>query len=277
MSNTDTIYAVVLGAVLLLGGIALGWGVRTALESRRARRRQEFLGLPDGTDCVIVTSAPGNGPGLVAAWPDVYALLELGALVRGCDARPALVTHGRMAQGVGSRTEFCLGGPPANSRSAAHLEWKLPGVTFGPEPAAALTSGKGAGAGALDDPLGSLGAGADSGGEPARPDPVIKVAGKTYRAEHGSSEYVLLAKLNATDVGRPVFLICGQTPVAHHAAVRWFADRQRTLARKYGPEGDFTMLLRVVNSAAYGPDVVELVSDITDAARKPIISGRKGG
>lgn len=248
MSHTDTVLAAVIGAVLLVGGAALGWGLRTGLDRRATRRRRDFLGLPDGADSVLVTAASGTGQGLSAPWPEVYALLELGALVRTTGSRPALVSHARVAQGVGTRTEFCLGAPPANTRTAAHLGWKLPGITFTTEPADPAATG-------ADKPAAAAGG------------PLIQVGGKGYRGEPGSAEYVLVAKASATDGGRPVFLFSGQTPVAHHAAVRWFADRQLRLARRYGMDGDFSLLLRVVNSTAYGPDVVELVADVTDAAR----------
>ena len=38
--------------------------------------------------------------------------------------------------------------------------------------------------------------------------------------------------------------------------------------RKYSA-GSFVLLLKVVNSQAYGPDVVELVGDVTRAAQTP--------
>ncbi|MER6463355.1 hypothetical protein ACWC4D_26985 [Streptomyces sp. NPDC001288] len=44
---------------------------------------------------------------------------------------------------------------------------------------------------------------------------------------------------------------------------------RRLPARKHG-NGTFVLLLRVVNSQAYGPDVVELVEDVTRAAQAPL-------
>jgi hypothetical protein len=82
---------------------------------------------------------------------------------------------------------------------------------------------------------------------------------------------VLLARLTAgqNDDPRPVFLFCGQRSVANQAAARYLARHHSRLARKYGTRGNFCVLLRVVNSQAYGPDVVELVADVTRAATSP--------
>ena len=93
--------------------------------------------------------------------------------------------------------------------------------------------------------------------------------GAAYRPDPGSVEHVLLARLTAGDGGRPVFLAAGQRPVTHRAAVRHLVRNRARLGRKYGAQGSFCLLLKVVNSKAYGPDLVELVADVT----KPATSG----
>ena len=50
-------------------------------------------------------------------------------------------------------------------------------------------------------------------------------------------------------------------------AMRHLARHHKELTRTYGPDGSFVLLLKVINSRAYGPDVVELVADVTQAAR----------
>ncbi len=95
------------------------------------------------------------------------------------------------------------------------------------------------------------------------------IGGTGYRMEPGAVEYVLLARLTAGDGDRPVFLAAGQRPVAHRAAVRHLVRARARLARGRGPDGSFCVLLKVVNSQAYGPDVVELVADLTKAALAP--------
>src|SRR5690606_36704451 len=65
---------------------------------------------------------------------------------------------------------------------------------------------------------------------------------------------------------RPVFLFCGKRAITKQAATRYLARHHERLARKHG-QNSFVLLLKVVNSQAYGPDVVELVGDVTRAAQ----------
>jgi hypothetical protein len=66
-----------------------------------------------------------------------------------------------------------------------------------------------------------------------------------------------------------VFLFCGQRAITNQAATRYLARNHERLARKHG-NNSFVLLLKVVNSQAYGPDVVELVADVTRAAQAPL-------
>ncbi|CAL9639115.1 hypothetical protein SUDANB174_06248 [Streptomyces sp. enrichment culture] len=52
-------------------------------------------------------------------------------------------------------------------------------------------------------------------------------------------------------------------------ATHYLARHHEKLARKHG-NNFFVLLLKVVNSQAYGPDVVELVGDVTRAATSPL-------
>ncbi|WP_069461914.1 hypothetical protein, partial [Actinacidiphila rubida] len=170
---------------------------------------------------------------------DAFALLELAAVIQECGAHAEILAHDTAWQGFGARTEFCLGGPAANLRLAAHLRSMLPGVDINTE----AVSGPEQGA--------------------------ITVGGDTYRLDKGTEEYVLLARLaSAGDSGndRPVFLSSGQRGIANQAAMRYLARHYVKLARRHGVDGTFCLLLRVVNSQAYGSDVVELVADVTKAA-----------
>lgn len=99
----------------------------------------------------------------------------------------------------------------------------------------------------------------------------LRIGAQTYRMERGRSEYVLLARLTVDGRrdARPVFLFCGQRAVTNQAATRYLAREHERLARGHG-DGSFVLLLKVVNSEAYGPDVVELVADVTRAARAPL-------
>lgn len=91
---------------------------------------------------------------------------------------------------------------------------------------------------------------------------------------------MILARVTAGQNSRPVFLFCGQRAITNQAATRYLARNSEKLARKHG-NNSFCLLLKVVNSHAYGPDVVELVADVTRAAQEPApvirTSHRAGG
>ncbi|MFI8100294.1 hypothetical protein [Streptomyces sp. NPDC086023] len=234
----DDVRNIVLGvaATALSGG--LGWFGRTYLWRRRLRRKQAFFGLPTGADCLFVVNRQMGGTDSSVHRHDAFALLEISALIKDCGATVQIVTHDGARQGFGERTEFCVGGPVSNARTTAHLASMLPGVE-------------------VDQ---SADEGPDRG--------AIRVGGETYRWEKNTSEYVLLARLTTPEGTRPVFLISGQTAVSNQAAARYLARHHEALARKHGNR-PFCLVLKVVNSAAYGPDVTELVADVTQPARTP--------
>jgi hypothetical protein len=60
---------------------------------------------------------------------DVAALVELTTIAKDCGSRADLVSDEAMPQQIGRITEFCVGGPHGNPRSAAHLRTLLRGVT----------------------------------------------------------------------------------------------------------------------------------------------------
>jgi hypothetical protein len=236
---SDDLRNLVLGLVALAVGAVFGWLARTYLLRRGLRRKQRFFGLPRDSECLLVVPRDPGSRGWSLARHDAFALLELAAVIKECGAHAEVLAHDTAWQGFGARTEFCIGGPAANFRLAAHLRSMLPGVEIDTDPAP----------------------GPDQG--------AISVGGPTYRMEKGAVEYVLLARLAAVrDTGneRPVFLSSGQRGIANQAAVRYLARHHLRLARKHGADATFCLLLRVVNSQAYGSDVVELVADVTKAA-----------
>ncbi|MFB7272557.1 hypothetical protein [Streptomyces sp. NPDC056244] len=236
---TDDIRNIVLGVVAAGVSAALGWIVRTSLWRRRLRRKQAFFGLPKNSECLLVVNREAGGDGAVHRH-DVFALLELAALIKDCGAHAEIIQHDTARQGFGERTEFCLGGPASNRRMAAHLSSLLPGVKVTTDP------------------------------EPKTDRGAFQIGTERYLAEPGVAEHVLLARLTAGEGARPVFLFCGQRAITNQAASRYLARHHERLARKYG-DSSFCLLLKVVNSQAYGPDVVELVADVTRAAREPAV------
>ncbi|RAJ69242.1 hypothetical protein K378_02132 [Streptomyces sp. Amel2xB2] len=238
---TDNLREIVLGVLAAGVTAALGWFARTYLWQRRLRRKQGFFGLPHHSECLLVVGRDAATTEWAVARNDVFALLELSALIKDCGANADVIPHDMTQQGFGERTEFCIGGPVSNRRTAAHLQSLLPGVAV------------------------------NTDASPGPDRAAFTIGGERHLMEKGVSEHVLLARLTAgqREEVRPVFLCCGQSAVTNQAAARYLARHHTRLLRKYGASGDFCLLLKVVNSQAYGPDVVELVSDVTRAATAP--------
>ncbi|MFB7590821.1 hypothetical protein [Streptomyces sp. NPDC056169] len=226
---------IVLGVLATGVSASLGWLGRTYLWRRRLRRKQAFFGLPGNAECLLVVNRESGGERSVHRF-DVFALLELSALIKDCGAQARILTHDQAHQGFGDRTEFCVGGPYSNRRMDAHLATLLPGVEVNVEV------------------------------EPSPVRGMFRIGSERYLSEVGVSEYVILARLTAGEGGRPVFLFCGQRAITNQAATRYLARHHESLARTHR-SGSFVLLLKVVNSQAYGPDVVELVADVTREAR----------
>ncbi|MET7641198.1 hypothetical protein [Streptomyces sp. NPDC005438] len=242
---TENQWGIVWVAAIAVALVALGWLARTWWSNRRLDRKQRFFGLPDNAECLMVVSrdqSTAHSTEWAVSRVDTVALLELSALVRSCGAHTELVTDDAAQQGFGDRTEICVGGPLSHRRIAAHLRSLLPGVSY----------------------RGELGAGGEHD--------AFVVGEETYQLENGLNEYVLLARLTAgrEEGARPVFLACGQRPITHQAAARYLSRHHVRLARKYGAHGTFVLMLKVVNSQAYGADLVELVGDVTKAACTPL-------
>lgn len=234
MSEDARILVIAVAAAVVCAAV-LGWLAHGYLWGRTLRRKQRFFGLPEHSACVLVVSRDGGVEGAIGR-DDVFALLELSAVIKNCGATAQVISGESPRQGFGERTEFCLGGPVSNRRMAAHLHSLLPGVEV------------------------------NTDSEPGPDRSAFLIGGERYRLANGSVEYVLLARLTAGQEGRPVFLVCGQRSVTHQAAARYLARHAAKLARKHGSGGTFCLLLKVVNSQAYGPDVVETVKDVTRAA-----------
>ena len=235
----DDVRNIVLGVIAAGLSAALGWLARTYLWKRKLRRKQAFFGLPDNSESLLVVNREAGGQELSVMRHDVFALLELSALIKDCGAHAQVVAHDAAQQGFGERTEFCVGGPSSNRRMAAHLHSLLPGIRVNVDP------------------------------EPGPDRGAFQIGSERYRLEPGKGEYVILARLTAGNTARPVFLFCGQRAITNQAATRYVARNHERLARKHG-NNSFVILLKVVNSQAYGPDVVELVADVTRASQAPL-------
>lgn len=229
----DGLLNVTLGVVASAVSAAIGWLAQTLRRRRRLDRLREFFGMAQGTECLLVVPRHAKLPdGAAVALQDAYALMELAALIKECGAHASILSHERVRQGVGTKAEVCLGGPSVNSRTAAHLAWRFPGLRI------AEWTGPGS--------------------------PMTITAGEhSFSRVPDEAEYAVLARIPGTESRRPVFLICGQTPVSNQAAVRYLLANRRQLIRQYGLGKPFCLVVRAVNTPAYGPDVVELAGDVT--------------
>ncbi|CAA19617.1 hypothetical protein FHV95_1024 [Streptomyces coelicolor] len=111
---TDDVRNIVLGVLAAGISATLGWLARTYLWKRKLRRKQAFLGLPDGSESLLVVNRDPAASEPAVHRFDVFALLELAALVKDCGAHVQVVTQDMVGQGFGERTEFCVGGPGSN-------------------------------------------------------------------------------------------------------------------------------------------------------------------
>lgn len=212
------------------------WLVTKAMAWRRLRRMQVFFGLTGGEECLVVVPRHASSHrGNSVHRNDAAALLELTTVLGDCRARPEVVFHDDVYQGAVDKAEFCIGGPEANQRTAAHLRSAVPNLRH---------------ARFEDDPEGVT----------------ISVGEHHFPAEMGRSEYVALAKIQREEQDKPAFLICGQTSVSNRAAARYLQRNYARLMRTHGLRKRFCLILRVVESNTYGPAVVELARDATQEA-----------
>jgi len=232
--DSDLLVQLALGvgsSVVTGSAVWVGHRVRTTTRTRTLRR---FLGLvgPHRDACRIVVGRHHSSPRLIHQY-DVAAMLEVSALVRATGVQPVVLSAEEAAEAADG-VEFCISGPTANVRMAAHLRRYLPGLTHAP----------------ADDSPRSL---------------ALLVGGQVFAAERGKTEYVALAR-----VCRPgradLFLLDGQTGITNRAAAVFLAENRVRLRRRFGDDETFVLLLRVTDPEAYGHREVEEVADVTAAA-----------
>ena len=215
------------------------WLAQRARTTGRLRGRRAFLGLTGrhAGACRLVVGLNPKVRDSVARL-DVVAMLEVAAMVRALGSEPAVLSPAE-AVDAPDAVEFCIGGPDANPRLAAHLRQLLPGLTFVPF-------------------------------RPDNQDAAAIVAGdQRFRRERGRTEYVVVAR--ATRPGRPpVFLIAGQVPGTNRAGAAYLAANVAALRRRFGDDRPFCLVLRVVEAHAYGHRDVSEAADVTaEAVRRP--------
>ena len=107
--------------------------------------------------------------------------------------------------------------------------------------------------------------------EPGPDRGAFQIGAERYRMEPGITEYVLLARLTAGEAGRPGRCSCSAASARSPTRPRPAISPATTSGWPASTAtNSFVLLLKVVNSQAYGPDVVELVADVTKSAQTPL-------
>ena len=218
---------------LIAGAAVWAWG--RARVTQRQRERARFFGVPPDNTCRIVAPQAPRAPQTIAK-NDVFSIVELAKLTRDLKADLDVVGSDDGTYGVGDVTEFCLGGPDANTRMQSHLAHFLPGVSI-----CSYTPGS---------PR-SL---------------AIIAAGQEFLREPNSREYALLAKVKLPDSERPLFLICGQTAITNRAAASYLRDNYRKISSTHGTADRWCIVLRIVTPSVYGYQMTEQAADASASA-----------
>lgn len=209
------------------------WLLQRVRGTRILRGKAALCGLESGGTCLIVMNNHWRKPG-TTAHDDVYTMIDVAALAyeAGCEVTVSPVEE--LHEGNGDRTEFCIGGPISNTRTAGHLAEHLPGVTH-------RTFTK-------------------------RERADIIVGARRFTMEAGRREHALIAKFTPPQSSRPVILISGQTSTANRAAVHLLRRDYRKLSKAVGSTERFCIVAGVTSAAAFGHQSVEIVADVTEAA-----------
>lgn len=227
-------------AINLLASIITGtsvWLAQRLYRFRTLARRQAFFGLEAKSAAVIsVSRHAASTLSQSVERQDLAAVVDVAVLIRDCGAVPDIMAPDGGGRGVGRATEFCIGGPDSNKRTATHLRSLVRGVRI--ESYEANKEGL-----------------------------TIHVGSNTFRRVRGSEEFVLIARIASARPARlPLWLVCGQTARSNHAATRYLTTEHRHLSRTYGSDKSFCIALRLIEPDAYGIDQIELIADVTTEA-----------
>ena len=217
---------------IISGGAVWLWqrGNRT----RRVRRKAAFFGVRAGQACLVVMNRHWQSPRAVAR-SDVYALLDIGSLVDELSGKIDVRSSDELREGIGDRTEFCIGGPDSNPRTAAHLASFLPGVVIHPY---------------------------SETGAPV----VITTGGDRFVRDPEKREFAIVARISPSGAARPVFVISGQTSITNRAAVHFLRQHYVDLAKTIGTRDQFCLIVGVTSPDVYGHQLVDLEKDVTATA-----------
>jgi hypothetical protein len=227
---TDIIAGLI--TAIISGGTVWLWQRRK--RTRRIRRRANFFGVKPGQSALVVMNRHWQTEHAIAR-SDVYALLDAGSLVDELGGKIEVRSSDELREGVGDRTELCIGGPDSNPRTAAHIASFLPGIVVHSYsetgPAVAVTAGS-----------------------------------DRFIRDPWKREFAILAKVVPSGKTHPVFVISGQTPITNQAAVHFLRKNGAHLARTMGARAPFCLIIRVTSPDVYGHELVDLEKDVTAIA-----------
>jgi hypothetical protein len=231
---------VVINLVASAIAAVVGWTGQYLVRYRRILRKRSFFGVRPGAEVILFVAKHFSSPRPQSVHRnDVATLVELATAIRECGGLPTLVTSEEGRPEVGRVTEYCVGGPSANPRTAAHARVSLPGVRFGasePETESSLP---------------------------------YSVGEREFQRVRGSEQFALLARVRSAESASPVFILAGQTALDNLGAARYLAANWKQLRHDYR-QRDFCLVLGFREPAVFGADHVHLVADVSAAAFAPV-------
>ena len=220
----------------VIAGVAV-WTAQRLVRLRKLSRTRTFFGLQPGARCTIsVSRHTASTLSSSVHRRDLAAAVEVATIVKECGGDVDVVVGRGDRRDVGTTAEFCIGGPYANERTAAHLRRFVPGFRIN----------------AFEDD----------------PEGVTMFVGETaLRRTPDREEFVLLIRITLPETRRaPVWIICGQEARTNQAAAHYLADHHGELRDTYGSDRSFCLALHLLDPDAYDYHHIEVVGDLTDAA-----------
>jgi len=213
---------------------AVAWTAQYLVRYRRIARKRAFFGVVPGAEVLLFVAKHFSAPSPRSVHRnDVASLVELATTIRECGGLPTLVVSDEERKQAGRATEFCIGGPSANPRTAAHVRVALPGVRFHE--------------GEYDTAL------------------PFRVGEREFRRVANAEEFVLVARVRPTASAAPVFILAGQTALDNLGAARFLTANSRRLRKEFGKR-DFCLVLGLREPSSFGADHVHLVADVSGSA-----------
>jgi hypothetical protein len=226
---------ILIGLITSVVSATAVWLWQRAARARYVRRRGAFFSLGRGATCLIIMNNKWNMPGSTEQ-NDVTAMVEVATLATELGAKVVIKSCSDFKESNGDRTEYCIGGPESNPRTAWYLASCLPRVTANPY-------------------------------IPSRPDSVDFVIGdQRFPYEPGKREHALAVKFLPPGGRRPVVLICGQTSITNIAAIHLLKRDYRALGKTLTSTEQFCVVVRVTAPEVYGYEMADVAADVSDAA-----------